>query len=136
MCRNFFVFYATNPSVFNVFLQFQSHIERLLKHKILHVQSDWGGEYIKLNAFFQKIGISHRVSCPHTHQQNRSAERKHHHIVEIGLTLLTHASTHFRYWSDAFTTACFLINRMPTHVIHMQTPLERLLGEAPDYTFF
>jgi histone deacetylase 1/2 len=29
--------------VFDVFLQFQTHVERLFKHKILHVQSDWGG---------------------------------------------------------------------------------------------
>jgi histone deacetylase 1/2 len=28
--------------VFDVFIQFQAHVERLLKHKILHVQSDWG----------------------------------------------------------------------------------------------
>jgi histone deacetylase 1/2 len=122
--------------VFNVFLQFQSHVERLLKNKIVHVQSDWGGEYIKLDAFFQKICISHRVSCPHTHQQNGSSERKHHHIVETCLTLLAHASVPFRYLCDAFITACFHINRMPTRVINMQTPLERLLGEVPDYTFF
>ena len=29
--------------VFYVFLQFQAHVERLLKQKIIHVQSDWGG---------------------------------------------------------------------------------------------
>ena len=34
--------------VFDVFLQFQAHVERLLKHKIIHVQSDWGGEYHNL----------------------------------------------------------------------------------------
>lgn len=86
--------------------------------------------------FFDKLGILHRVSCPHTHQQNGTAERKHRHIVETGLTLLAHVSVPFPYWSDAFFTACFLINRMPSKVIHMQTPLERLLGEVPDYTFF
>jgi histone deacetylase 1/2 len=30
--------------VFEVFVQFQAHVERLLKHKIVHVQSDWGGD--------------------------------------------------------------------------------------------
>jgi histone deacetylase 1/2 len=40
----------------------------------VHVQTDWGGEYIKLNKFFSDIGITHRVSCPHTHQQNGTAE--------------------------------------------------------------
>jgi histone deacetylase 1/2 len=121
--------------VFHIFLAFQKHVERLLNHKIIHVQSDWGGEYLKLNKFFDDIGISHRVSCPHTHQQNGRAERKHRHLVETGLTLLAHASMPFRFWSDAFVTASFLINRTPSRVSNMQTPLERLLGEKPDYTF-
>jgi hypothetical protein len=51
-----------------------------------------GGEYEKLNGLFQKVGITHRVSCPHAHQQNGSAKRKHHHIVEVGLALLANAS--------------------------------------------
>lgn len=129
-------FLKHKSEVFQVFLQFQRHVERLLNHKILFVQTDWGGEYHKLNVFFQNIGIAHRVSCPHTHQRNGIAERKHRHIVETGLTLLTHASVPFRFWHDAFSTACFVINRLPSRVIHMQTPLERLLGEVPDYTFF
>ena len=121
---------------FQVFLQFQQHVERLLNRKIIHVQTDWGGEYHRLNKLFSDIGISHRVSCPHTHQQNATAEHKHRHIVETGLTLLAHASVPYRFWSDAFCTACFLINRLPSRVIEMKTPLERLLGETPDYTFF
>jgi histone deacetylase 1/2 len=38
--------------VFEVFRQYQAHVERLLGYKIKHVQSDWGGEYVKLNEFF------------------------------------------------------------------------------------
>jgi histone deacetylase 1/2 len=38
--------------VFQVFLQFQQHVEHLLNKKIIHVQSDWGGEYHRLNKFF------------------------------------------------------------------------------------
>jgi histone deacetylase 1/2 len=53
------------------FLQFQAHVERLLDTKIKIVQSDWGGEYQKIhNTFFRSLGITHRVFCPHTHQQN------------------------------------------------------------------
>jgi hypothetical protein len=74
---------------------------------IISVQSDWGGEYHNLNSFFQKLGISHRVSCPHTYQQNGVAERKHRHIVETGLTLLAHASVPFCYWSECFYYSLF-----------------------------
>jgi histone deacetylase 1/2 len=110
--------------VYDVFLQFQKHVERLLSRKILHVQTNWGGEYEKLHPFFHVLSIAHRVSCPHTHQKNGTAERKHRHIVETGLTLLAHSSVPLCYWNDAFATACFLINRLPSHTIEMQTPLQ------------
>jgi histone deacetylase 1/2 len=54
--------------VFQRFHDFQHHVERLFDRKILALQTDWGGEYHKLNAFFQRVGISHHVSCPHAHQ--------------------------------------------------------------------
>jgi histone deacetylase 1/2 len=71
--------------VFKCFHTFQSLVERQFGRKILAVQTDWGGEYQALNSFFTRIGIAHHVSCPHAHQQNGSAERKHRHIVEVGL---------------------------------------------------
>lgn len=84
--------------------------------------------------FFLKIGISHHVSCPHTHQQNGIAERKHRHIVEIGLSLLAHASMLLKYWDEAFLVAAYLINRVPSRVIRFETPLERLFHQKTDYT--
>ena len=78
--------------VFQVFLNSQQYVECLFNRRIITMQTDWGGEYQKLNSFFQKIGIVHHVSCPHAHQQNGSAERKHRLIVEVGLSLLAQAS--------------------------------------------
>jgi len=119
--------------VFAHFRDFQSLVERQFGRKILAVQSDWGGEYQTLNSFFQRIGIDHHVSCPHAHQQNGSAERKHRHIVEVGLSLLAHASMPLKFWDAAFLIAVFLINRLPSKVIGNETPYERLLGHKPDY---
>ena len=98
------------------------------------MQTDWGGEYEKLNGFFHKIGITHHVSCPRAHQQNGSAERKHRHIVEVGLALLAHASMPLKFWDEAFLTATYLINILPTKVINNETPMERLLKKVPDYS--
>ena len=118
-----------------IFLQFQAHVERLLDTKIKWVQSDWGGEYQKIhNTFFRSLGIGHRVSCPHTHQQNGSAERKHRHIVETGLALLAHAHVPIKFWDDAFLTATYLINRLPTRVIDKKCPLELLFHTPPNYS--
>ena len=90
------------------------------------MQTDWGGEYQSLNYFFTKLGIEHHVSCPYAHQQNGSAERKHRHLVEVGVSLLSHASMPLKYWDEAFISAAYLINRVPSKVIGHTTPLERL----------
>ena len=119
--------------VFQVFRIFQSLVERKFDKKRIAVQSDWGGEYEKLNSFFQQIGIVHRVSCPHAHQQNGSAERKHRHIVETGLALLASASMPLKFWDEAFLAATYLINLLPSKVINFHTPVELLLKETPEY---
>jgi hypothetical protein len=74
--------------VFQKFHKFQALVERLFDQKFIAMQIDLGGEYENLNSFFTKIGISHLVSSPHAHQSNGSAERKHRHIVEVGISLL------------------------------------------------
>jgi hypothetical protein len=86
-----------------------------------------------LHSFFQRIGISHQVSCPHARQQNGSAERKHRHIVEIGLALLANASMPLKFWDEAFLTATFLINHLPSKVIDLDNPTHKLFGQKPDY---
>lgn len=72
--------------------------------------------------------------CPHTHQQNGSAERKHRHIVEVGLSLLAQACMPLKFWDEAFLAATFLINRTPSKVISYATPLERIFKVQPDYS--
>jgi histone deacetylase 1/2 len=107
--------------VFQVFQNFQTLVERKFDSKIIAIQTDWGGEYEKLHPFFfTKMGISHRVSCPHAHQQNGAAERKHRHIVEVGLALLANASMPLKFWDEAFLTATYLINMLPSSVIEMK----------------
>lgn len=120
--------------VFEAFKQFQVLVERKFSTKILTLQSDWGGEYEKLNSFFCQIGIEHHVSCPHAHQKNGFAERKHHHIVEVGLALLANASMSLKFWDEAFLTATYLINMLPSKVIDNDTPIERLFKQSPDYS--
>lgn len=94
-----------------------------------------GGEYTK--RVFQNIlktsGISFRSSCPGHPEQNGLAERKHRHIVETGLTLLAHAHMPLSYWIDAFNTALYLINRLPTRVLQFQIPYEKLFLRSLDY---
>jgi hypothetical protein len=98
--------------VSSIFPKFQAYVECLFDHKIKSIQTDGGGEFQKLHHIFTSHGIHHRIMCPHTHQQNGSVECKHRHIVEMGLTLMAHCSASLTYWTKAFQTACYLINRL------------------------
>jgi hypothetical protein len=94
-----FIFFITNLKFFQFFKEFQCLVERMFDKKILSMQTDWGGEYECLNSFFHSIDIAHQVSCPHSHQQNGAAKRKHRHIVEMDLSLLANAS---KRWVSLF----------------------------------
>ena len=83
----------------------------------------------------QNYGITHRVSCLHTHQQNGVVERKHRHVEEIGLALLYHAKVPLQYWDDVFQTTCYLIDRLPTSILKNQSPFEKNFHQAPNYNF-
>ena len=56
-----------------------------------------GGEYQAFTSLLQSFGIIHKVSCPHTHEQNGVVEQKHRHIIKSGLTLLAQASLPLKY---------------------------------------
>jgi hypothetical protein len=74
------------------------------------------------------------MSCPHVHQQNGAAERKHKHIVEVGLSLLAYAFMPLKFWDEVFLSAAYLINSLPSKVIQHSTPLECLFDKKPDYS--
>lgn len=70
-----------------------------LKKKINVFQIDGGGNFtsLKLKQFLEQNRIHHQMSCPHTPQQNGVAERKHRHLVEIGLALLFQSNMPLKY---------------------------------------
>ena len=52
----------------------------------------------------------------------------------MGLALLANASMPLKFWDEAFLTATYLINLLPSKVIKLETPITRLLGVTPNYT--
>ena len=76
-------------------------------------------------------GILHQTSCPHTPQQNGVFERKHRHIVETGLSLLYKSNLPYNYWSYAFSTVVYLINRLPSFVLNFKSPWQSLYSRHP-----
>jgi hypothetical protein len=126
---------ACKSYVFSIFPKFQAYVERQFNYKIKSIQTDGGGEYQKLRHHFASHGIHHRFTCPHTHQQNGYVECKHRHIVETGFTLLAHCSAPLTYWAEAFQTACYLINRLPTPILNNESPFQKLFSLRPNDSF-
>lgn len=70
------------------------------------------------------LGFVHRLICPTP--QNGAVERKHRHIVDMALTLLSQASIPISYGDHAFHTAVYLINRVPSPSHNSNIPLSAL----------
>ncbi|OMO89784.1 Integrase, catalytic core [Corchorus capsularis] len=117
------------------FSHFKRMVENALSARIKILQSDGGGEYTgKLfSILLDSNGITHQLSCPHTPQQNGVAERKHRHVVEKGLYLLSQSSLPSKFWVEAFQTSLYLINRLPTPVLGGKRPYVVLFGKPPVY---
>ncbi|CAN1134237.1 Retrovirus-related Pol polyprotein from transposon TNT 1-94 [Linum perenne] len=113
---------------------FRSSVEKFFGRPIKTFRADWSGEYQGLSGYLAQHGILEQTSCPHTPEQNGCAERKHRHITETGRTLLHHAAVPLEYWTYAFQTAAYLINRLPASPIAFDTPFHKLFSADPDYT--
>jgi hypothetical protein len=117
-----------------VFIKFKAIVEKHFNSTIKTLYSDNGGEYISLTDFLSTNGISHLTTPPHTPEHNGYSERRHLHIVETGLALLTHASLPLSYWTYAFATAVYLINRMPTPTLNLSSPYHKIFQTPPNYS--
>ena len=104
-----------------IFTKFKAMIENYFSTPIVTLYSDGGGEFLGLKPFLEKHGIQHLLTPPYTPQHNAPAERRHRHVVETGLSLLHHASLPLTFWTYAFQTAVYLINRLPTPILHWKT---------------
>lgn len=117
----------------DTFIAFKSLVENHFQTKIGNLYTYNGGEFIALQSYLSTHGISHFTSPPHTPEHNGIAERKHRHVVETGLTLLSTASVPKSYWPFAFVVAVYLINRQPTPVLSLQSLYQKLFSKPPNY---
>ena len=101
-------------------------VQTQFHEKIQIFRSDNGKEYFNkiLGSFFLKIGIVHQSSCNNTPQQNRLAERKNKHLLEVAQALLFTTKVPKYLWGEAILPTTYLINRMPSKVLNFETPLK------------
>ena len=120
--------------LYSIFQKFYTEIQTQFNISIRVLRSDNAKEYFSAPfiSFMSEHGILHQSSCAHT-QQNGVAERKNRHLVETARTLLLHCHVPFCFLGDAVLTTCYLINRMPSFVLHDQIPHSLLFPDQPLY---
>ncbi|KAL5749354.1 hypothetical protein ACOSP7_023957 [Xanthoceras sorbifolium] len=82
----------------------------------------------------QHHGIISQRSCPSIPQQNRVAERKNHHLLDVVRSLLLESYVPSRFWCEALSTAIHLINRLTSPSLNHVSHFTRLFGHPPDYS--
>jgi len=121
--------------VLTVLQKFWSYVHTHFGVSIKIIRSDNALEFDSgpCEEFFSKHDIVHQTSCVDCPQQNGRVERKHKHILEIFRALKFQAGLPLHFWGDCVLTAVYIINRLPSSVLHNKTPFEILLNDHPKY---
>ena len=79
----------------------------------------------------QSLGIIFRHPCPYIYQQNGKVERTE--ALWILVYPLAKTSMQLNFWWEAFEFATYLLNLLPTHVLHNKSPFHMLFGRPHGY---
>ncbi|KAJ4711603.1 Retrovirus-related Pol polyprotein from transposon TNT 1-94 [Melia azedarach] len=113
-----------------------SRVESLGRKKIKRLRTDNGLEFCwsEFDEFCNNEGIARHHTVRDTPQQNGVAERMNQTLLERARCMLSNAELTRRFWAEAVSTACYLINRGPHTGINLKTPFEVWSGKPADYS--
>jgi len=86
--------------------------------------------------FFSQKGVIHQLSCVKTPQQNAIVERKHQHLLNVARSLRFQAHLPLTFWDDCVHTAAYIINRLPSSILHNKSPYKLLFSAPPSFDHF
>lgn len=121
-------FFRHKSEVASKFIEFYNMVLNQYKTTVQILRSDNGGEYVNsmLKDFCSKKGIIHQTSCSYTPLQNGVTERKNRFILEMTRALMLESHVPKYFWPEAVATSIYLINRLPTKILSLHTPLQEL----------
>nr|GFA76772.1 putative ribonuclease H-like domain-containing protein [Tanacetum cinerariifolium] len=131
-CWAFFM--GTKDETFYIPKDFIALIENHLNKKVKAIRCDNGTKFqnAKLIALCGEKGIKRDYSNARTPQQNRVAERKNRTLIEVARSMLADSKLLTMFWTEAVSTACYVLNKMSITNPHNKTPYELLSGKAND----
>ncbi|GKG19004.1 putative ribonuclease H-like domain-containing protein, partial [Tanacetum coccineum] len=103
---------------------FIRQIENQLNQKVKTIRCDNGTEFKNSDVieFCGLKGIKREYSNARTLQQNGVAERKNRTLIEAARTILADSFLPNTFWTEAVSTACYVLNRVLVTKPHNKTP--------------
>lgn len=111
------------------FVAYKALVENHFRTRITTLYSDNGGEFIALRSYLTHHGIPHLTSPPHTPEHNEISKRKHRHVLETGVTLLSQASVLKIYGPMRLQLPSFSLIASQHQFCHITHHLKRCLGD-------
>ncbi|GJV50374.1 putative ribonuclease H-like domain-containing protein [Tanacetum coccineum] len=127
-------FLGTKDETFYILRDFITFVENQLTKKVKAIRCDNGTEFKNshLIELCGSKGIKRDYSVARTPQQNGVAERKNRTLIEAARTMLADSKLPTMFWSEAVSTACYVLNRVLVTRPHNKTPYELLSGKVPN----
>ncbi|TYK26198.1 Retrovirus-related Pol polyprotein from transposon TNT 1-94 [Cucumis melo var. makuwa] len=106
-----------------VLKDFYNTVEMQFNAKIAILQSDNGHEFQNhsLSEILSSKGIVHQSYYAYSPQQNGVTECKNRHLLEVACSFMLSTSLPSYLWGDVVLIAAYLINQIPSRVLHLQT---------------
>lgn len=119
---------------FTKFKSFKALAEQETGTKIKTFRTDRGGEFTsrEFKEYCEDMGIEPHLTDPYSPQQNEVVERRNRTLLEMTQSLLRHMDVPNFLWGEAVRHATYLINRIVTRTLVLQTPYESFKGKKPN----
>ncbi|GJX66819.1 putative ribonuclease H-like domain-containing protein [Tanacetum coccineum] len=131
-------FLETKDETYSILKDFISLVENQLNKKVKAIRCDNGTEFknAKLIELCGEKGIKRDYSNARTPQQNGVAKRKNRTLIEAARTMLADSKLPTMFWTEAVSTACYVLNRVLITNPHNKTPYALLTGKTPSISHF
>lgn len=98
------------------------------------LRTDRGGEFVsnEFQFYCESNGITRQLTAPYSPQQNGVVERRNRTLLNMTRSILKHMNLPNYLWGEAIRHATYIINRVATRVLVLQTPYKAYKGRKPN----